>query len=161
MREPEPSTRPDGNDHPAVQGVIIGLMQHVPSFPDMLTISKLLFPSPAFPGCHPVLSEMPATALRSNSISPTSPVCLFLTPAGVTGMHCRSQVRCQQPGIGQVALAQPGGVCGTRRMGWAEGRAVTAVNHSAPAQLCHREHRLFKALHTHGKDCQEEKRVEM
>lgn len=161
MREPEPSTRPDGNDHPAVQGVIIGLMQYVPSSPDMLTISKLLFPSPAFPGRHPVLSEMPATALRSNSISPTSPVCLFLTPAGITGMHCRSQVRCQQPGIGQVALAQPGGVCGTRRVGWAEGRAVTAVNHSAPAQLCHREHRLFKALHTHGKDCQEEKRVEM
>lgn len=58
-------------------------------------------------------------------------------------MCCRSQEKCQQPGIGQVALVQPGGVCGTRRVGWAEGRAVTAVNHTAPAQLCNREHRLF------------------
>lgn len=74
MREPEPSTRPDGKDHPAAQGVIMGLVQCVPGFPDMLTISKLLFPSPACPGCHPLLSEMPAPALRSDSISPVSPV---------------------------------------------------------------------------------------
>lgn len=46
-------------------------------------------------------------------------------------------MKCQ----GQVALAQPGGLCGTRRV--AEGRAVTAVEHTAPAQLCSREHRLF------------------
>lgn len=143
MREAEPSTRPGGNDHPAVQGVIIGLVQYAPSFPDMLTVSKLLFPSPAFPGRHPLLSEMPALALQSNSISPTSPVGLSLTPAGVTEMCCRSRVKCQQPGIGQVALAQPGGVCGTRRVEWAEGRAVTAVRHTAPAELCNREHRVF------------------
>lgn len=93
MREAEPSTRPDGNDHPAAQGVIIALVQYVPSSPDMLPVSKLLFPSPAFPGCHLLLSEMPAPALRSDSISPASPVCLFLSPAGISGMCCRSQVK--------------------------------------------------------------------
>lgn len=50
MRETRLSTRPDGNHHPAVQGVIIGLMQYVPSLSDTLTISRLLFPSPTFPG---------------------------------------------------------------------------------------------------------------
>nr|XP_047933559.1 uncharacterized protein LOC106044997 isoform X2 [Anser cygnoides] len=56
MRETKLSVRPDGNYHPAVQGVIISLMQYVPSFSDMLTSSRLLFPSPDFPGCHSLLS---------------------------------------------------------------------------------------------------------
>lgn len=47
MRETKLSTRPDGNYHPAVQGIIIGLMQYVPSFSDMLTmtISKIALSS--------------------------------------------------------------------------------------------------------------------
>lgn len=110
MRETKLSTRPDGNYHPAVQGVIIGLMQYVPSFSDMLTISRLLFPSPAFPGCHPLLflslSEMLAPSLSSNSISAASPVCLFLTPSSGTKMRWRSQMNCQQPGIRQMDFAQ-------------------------------------------------------
>lgn len=56
MRETKLSVRPDGNYHPAAQGVIISLMQYVPSFSDMLTSSRLLFPSPDFPGCHSLLS---------------------------------------------------------------------------------------------------------
>lgn len=55
MRETKLSTRPDGNYYLVVQGIIISLMQYVPSFSDTLSSSRLLFPSPDFPGCYSLL----------------------------------------------------------------------------------------------------------
>lgn len=153
----EPSTGPGGKDHPAVGGVIIALVQDAPSLPHMLTVSKLLFPSPAFFGYHPLLSEMPALALRSNSNSPISPIVPVFNPC----WHRRDVL--QEPGEVSAGRDWAGGL-GTARWGlWDRdsgvGRAVTAGSHTLSSATGSTG--CSTALHEHGEHCQEEKRVEM
>lgn len=70
VRETKLSARPDGNYHPAVQGIIISLMQYVPSFSDILTSSRLLFPSLDFPGCYSLLCLKYQQLLQALTVLP-------------------------------------------------------------------------------------------